>query len=122
MRFLVKCSLAAAALLALLVVAALRPFGWSSVPIQDAGKAEAVVLRAAKPVTGIQVRVVGRIDGAATIERAYAPDRRMYGPQKIGPGAVSLHVGGDWYSETCILYYEPGTARSGSLTVEYKFQ
>lgn len=109
---------------AVTLIAALRFFGFvgsQAVEIKDVTKPEIVVLRSFKPVSGISVRINGSLDGTATIERAYTNERRMYGPQQLGPGTVSFKTGGDWYSEKCIIYYEPGSVRSGHLTIEYKF-
>jgi hypothetical protein len=63
-----------------------------------------------------RIHVTGWIDGKATLEITGG-----LGPESIGPGNVDWKTGGDWYAGDCVLTYSPGTATTGKLTVEYRF-
>ena len=107
-----------------LVAVFLREGTGQTAVIQDVSKSQKIILKARhdkRRTGGMSVVVTGDIDGIATIERSYSSGQRMYGPQKIGPGKVSFHAGGDWYDNQCIVYYEPGTVNSGQLSIRYRF-
>jgi len=63
-----------------------------------------------------RIHVSGWIDGTATFEITGGR-----GPETVGPGNVEWKTGGDWSGGDCLLKLTPGTAVTGELRVEYRF-
>jgi hypothetical protein len=92
-----------------------------SVTVQDVRKAETLVLgqeTGEHHTSGIWVHGSGYIDGEATISLQLGGT-----PYKVAKlaGKVDFTWGGDWYSETAEVRYEPAPARSGHVVLRYRF-
>ncbi len=93
----------------------------SSVKVSDVRKEEVVVLKYQNDsthVTGINIRVTGKVNGGATISLML--DGKPYKKEELN-GGVNIKWGGDWYSDTAELRYIPRKVNSGELLIEYKF-
>ncbi|MFO0964223.1 MAG: hypothetical protein U0793_01365 [Gemmataceae bacterium] len=91
------------------------------VAVHDVRRAETLVLgkRTGSPYThAISIHGSGSIDGDAIISLLL--NGRPYKTETLR-GAVRFDWGGDWYSETAEVRYEPGEVRSGSITLCYQF-
>src|SRR4051794_17060235 len=102
----------------LLVAASVALAGWAfsspSVSVRDVREAESLILGQATGnhhTWGISIRGSGRIDGEATITLLLAG--QPYKVEKLS-GEVDFEWGGDWYSETAEVRYEPANVRSGN--------
>jgi hypothetical protein len=61
----------------------------------------------------IELRVLGKIDGQASITDASGSTTN------IGPGDVYLYYFDEYNMKEGTIKYSPGTARSGTLTIQY---
>lgn len=74
-------------------------------------------------VHGIKVRIRGKINGTAVIRMFDSEQTDKVMQEKIvGSGEVDIRMGGDWYSNECRMEYEPLSATSGGLKIEYNFK
>ena len=92
-----------------------------SVVVSDVRQPETLVLgkKTGNPYTyGITIRGSGEIDGEAKISLLL--NGEQYRVEKLS-GKVDFEWGGDWYSETAEIRYEPGNVRSGKLLLRYRF-
>lgn len=108
-------------IIALAIVFYTKPYGHVAY-IKDVTQKQIITLiERDKPekVHGISILITGYIDGTATIQRAYK-DKKMYEPSTIS-GKVDLRLGGDWYSDKCLIIYEPSNVKSGRLQIRYDF-
>jgi hypothetical protein len=92
-----------------------------SVAVGDVRQVETLVLgeKTGNPYThGITVRGSGEVDGEATISLLLHDQ-----PYKVAKlrGKVDFEWGGDWYSETAEVRYEPASVRSGKVVLHYRF-
>jgi hypothetical protein len=69
-------------------------------------------------VYSIAIRTHGYINGRAQISLILNTSK--YKTEQIG-GNVNFNWGGDWYSDTAEILYEPHNVKSGELIIEYKF-
>jgi hypothetical protein len=65
-------------------------------------------------VSGISVRIAGRVDGSALLQVNDASPQRL-------SGAVEWKTNQLLDTPTCVVEYTPGEVRAGKLTVEYFF-
>jgi hypothetical protein len=67
---------------------------------------------------GITIRGIGQIDGEGIISLLLNGE-----PYKVAKlsGKIDFQWGGDWYSETATIRYEPTIVRSGKLVLRYRF-
>lgn len=72
-----------------------------------------VKARSSSP-TGITINAKGHINGTAYV---YIHD---YAKVALS-GTVDSGVYHDWFEQDCTIYFEPGTAASGSLEISYAF-
>ena len=92
-----------------------------SVSVSDVMRNETLVLgtKTGKPYThGVTIRGSGEIDGDATISLML--NGETYKVAKLH-GSIDFEWGGDWYSETAEVLYEPTNVRSGNVALHYKF-
>lgn len=92
-----------------------------SVKIADVRKEETIVLKNThKPgyVYSINILGSGNLDGEATVSLIL--NGEAYKTEKL-KGAVNFEWGGDWYSDTAEIRYQPGNVNSGELVIEYRF-
>jgi len=83
--------------------------------------AQTIVLRNVSgkgPVHSISIKVGGHIDGEATIYLML--DGKPYKTEKI-ENNISIAWGGDWYSDTAEIRYEPNRVKEGELIIKYRF-
>ena len=73
----------------------------------------AVKARGSSP-TGIKIHAKGHIDGTAFV---YIHD---YAKGSLS-GDVNWGIYHDWFEQDCKIFFEPGTATSGSLEITYSF-
>jgi len=74
-------------------------------------------------VFAINILITGHIDGAAMIRRYYENSEKPFeNIYEIKKGRVRLKIGGDWYSDKCLIEYEPIDVTSGKLQIKYKFK
>ncbi|HMF16053.1 MAG TPA: hypothetical protein VKE98_02550 [Gemmataceae bacterium] len=91
-----------------------------NVTISDVRRPETLVLgkETGNPPYGITIRGSGEVDGEATLSLLL--NGEAYKVEKLS-GTVSFEWGGDWYSETAEIRYEPINVRSGKLIFHYRF-
>ena len=97
----------------------------SSVNIKDINKKEVIYLRKSKhqeTVYGFSVKIIGKIEGVAKVTlRQSSPKGNLHRKQIIN-GNVDINWGGDWYTDTIVIIYEPvGVVKSGKLKIDYEF-
>lgn len=75
------------------------------------------------PAHGLKIKVNGEINGTAMIRVFEDGGDGVHREKMIGSGKVDgLLYEGDWYSDDCRLEYEPLSATSGNLKIEYSFK
>jgi hypothetical protein len=92
-----------------------------NVAVKDVCQPETLVIGRAtgSPYThGITIRGSGYIDGEATISLLL--HGQPYQSAKLS-GNVDFRWGGEWYSETAEIRYEPVNVRSGKVVLHYRF-
>ncbi len=75
-------------------------------------------------VSGLKIKLNGQLNGTAMIRifEAENPDK-IYREKMIGAGKVDgLFMDQDWYAGDCRMEYEPLSATSGELKIEYNFK
>lgn len=92
--------------------------------VKDVTKEESLRLVSDKKgVHGIDIFIMGKIDGTADIYRSYVEkDSKYYELKELKPGVVHLKMGGDWYAPDCVIRYVPQGVKSGWLKIRYKFR
>ena len=70
-------------------------------------------------IDGITILITGQIDGVATIHPHNGGEN--YPTYHIKRGRIRLKISGDWYTDECLLEYEPIDVSSGSLKIRYQF-
>jgi hypothetical protein len=87
-----------------------------SVSVRDVRQPETLVLgvETGHPAYSISIHGSGRIDGEATITLLLGG--QPYRVEKLS-GRVDFRWGGDWYSETAEVRYEPADVRSGKVVL-----
>ena len=91
------------------------------VTVADVREEDVIILRnTSNPehVYGIDIRGSGNLDGEATISLIL--NGEPYKTEKL-KGPVSFNWGGDWYSDTAEIRYQPNNVKSGKVAIEYKF-
>jgi len=91
--------------------------------IDNVTKETTVLLPANKKgVWSLSIYISGYIDGSATISviNPFGHDENE-SEYKIQGGKVSIKRGGDWYSNPCLIKYEPTNVNSGHLKIRYYF-
>ena len=90
-----------------------------TVQIENISTAETIVLETeSKYPSSIRISGKGKIEGAARI--SLMADGKAYRTEELS-GKVDFEWFNDWYLEEAVLEYEPGTAKSGNLTLKYRF-
>jgi hypothetical protein len=92
-----------------------------SVSVSDVRQGETLVLgtKTGNPYThGITIRGSGEIDGDATISLLL--NGEQYKVAKLN-GRIDFEWGGDWYSETAEVRYEPTNVQAGKVVLHYIF-
>ena len=92
-----------------------------SVSVSDVRQPETIVLdreTGYDNVRWLTVRGAGFLNGEATI--SLVVDGQPYRVEPL-KGEIDFEWGGDWYSETAEIRYEPGEVRSGTVSLHYKF-
>jgi hypothetical protein len=86
-----------------------------TVNVVDVSKSETLALTTTSSnVSGISLHVQGQLDGEAVFSAA------NWEPQKVS-GKVDFNVYHDWFATKCDLQYQPLSATTGTLTVQYTF-
>ncbi len=108
--------------IALLLTMYLLFFRWRSIAVPDVSHAAVFTVSSRawdcwplKEPSGLSVRVIGEIDGAAEV---WADD---WPPQRI-EGHVDWQVYHDWFEHGSHLHYRPLTATSGHIVIQYQFE
>ena len=74
-------------------------------------------------VYSLNLRIRGHLNGTAILRIFDADDeKKIYQEKIIGSGDVDTRMGGDWNANDCHLEYEPHTATTGPLKIEYVFK
>lgn len=90
--------------------------------IPDVTKAETITLsknNGQRNIHGITIIAKGNIDGKATISLIL--NDGPYKTEKLS-GNIDFKWGGDWYSDSIEIRYEPIFLISGSLKLKYRFE
>ena len=90
--------------------------------IADVTKPETITLQKVRSQGNIHsITVVGKghLDGSATI--VLILNRKPYKTESLS-GDVGFSWGGDWYSESAKIEYQPSSVKSGKLSLQYKFK
>jgi hypothetical protein len=89
---------------------------WRSFTISGDGIAEVqrVFIKTNRYPTGLRIRIVGNLDGQATIT---TPIQEL----TVGPEEFDRLIVGDYYDKEGKVRYSPSTARNGKVTIQYKF-
>ena len=93
----------------------------SSVSVSDVRQGETLVLgtkTGSHHTHGVTIRGSGEIEGDATISLLLNGE-----PYKAATlnGRIDFEWGGDWYSETAEVRYEPADVRAGEVVLHYRF-
>ncbi|MHC4157843.1 MAG: hypothetical protein ACYSSO_02065 [Planctomycetota bacterium] len=70
-------------------------------------------------IDAITILITGHIDGSATIHPHDGGEK--YPTYHIKSGKINLKICGDWYTDECLLEYEPIDVNSGTLKIRYQF-
>jgi len=93
-----------------------------SFEIKNVSKKQNILLennKKLKFVSGIEIVVKGYLDSDATIIQSDGEnDNYKY---KLAKGQVEQKITGDWYSDKCLLKYDPLNAKKGKLIITYEF-
>ena len=73
-----------------------------------------VKARSSSP-TGITIQANARLNGTAYVY-VHEYDKVVVSGTTVDPGIYH-----DWFQQDCTIYFEPGTATSGSLEISYAF-
>ena len=71
-------------------------------------------------IHNISIFVTGHLDGAAIIHRCIG-DGSKFTTYYIRGGDICLKIWGEWYSNECLIKYEPLDVVSGTLKIKYSF-
>ena len=98
----------------------------SAITLDNVGSRQLLRLRKnfdAGSVHGLNIRIRGHLNGTAVMRLfdAETPSK-IYQDKIIGSGDVDTRMGGDWYSDDCRVEYNPLSATTGALKVEYIFK
>ena len=92
------------------------------VDVRDVAKEENLILKKEKGqehIHRLDIKIVGELDGDA--EMSLMLNGKVYETAELS-GMFDLKMyGGDWYSDSAELIYEPLNAKSGKVTIVYKF-
>lgn len=91
------------------------------VRVSDVQKQEVITLKNEPKrgeVHGISIRGRGTIDGEARIDLML--NGSPYKTERLS-GKVNFSWGGDWYSDTAEIRYEPIKVSAGELWIQYRF-
>ncbi len=107
-------------ILAVLSLTAAFKVGCSqSVQVEDVTVSDTIVLEADRQhPSSLTIVGKGNIEGTAKISLML--EDKPYKTEMLS-GAIDFEWSNDWYSEDAVLQYESGTAKSGNLTLKYKF-
>lgn len=95
--------------------------------VREAGEHQLIRLRKnvdSGLVHGLKIKLNGKLNGTAMIRifEEENPDK-IYREKMIGSGKVDgIFLDGDWYADDCRMEYEPLSATSGELKIEYSFK
>lgn len=95
--------------------------------VREAGAHQLIRLRKnvdTGPVHGLKIKLDGKLNGTAMIRvfEADNPDK-IEREKMIGSGKVDgLFLDQDWSADDCRMEYEPLSATSGELKIEYSFK
>ena len=70
-------------------------------------------------IDAIEILITGNIDRSATIHPHNGGGE--YPTYHIKSGRIRLRIFGDWYSDKCLLEYEPVNVSLGNLKIRYRF-
>lgn len=121
MKYSLKTALLAITLVSCLLGLGIWLFSWSRLEVAGAELLEAqdIILGEESDfnfVNGLTVKIVGHIEGEATIEFPWD-----YTSFVVGPGDVSILEGHDFYENTAVLKYTPKHVTDGHITIKYLF-
>src|SRR5262245_61784172 len=86
------------------------------VRLADVQRPQVIMLK--KEPNAIGIRGRGNLDGEAHVSLML--NGNPYKTERLN-GKVSFSWGGDWYSDTAEIRYEPINVKSGELIVQYQF-
>ena len=72
----------------------------------------------------LKIRIRGHLNGTAMI-RVFDPNdlTKTYQEKMVGSGEVDVRMlGADWYTDDCRMEYQPLSATTGGLKIEYQFK
>lgn len=97
----------------------------AALTLNEAGERQLLRLRKnidAGNVYELKIRIRGKLNGTAKMRMFDSEDPAKIIQEKIiGSGEVDTRMGGDWDSNDCRMEYEPLSATSGNLKIEYRF-
>jgi hypothetical protein len=70
-------------------------------------------------VHGIKIKISGTIDGESRISLLL--NKKDYKTKKL-TGNFSFTWGGDWYSDSAKIIYQPISAKNGDVIIQYYFK
>jgi hypothetical protein len=86
-----------------------------TIDVGDVTNKSSIILNSpSKDVSGLTLHVTGDINGHAYV---FASDWE----KKELSGKVDCGIYHDWFTPTCVLYYEPVSVTSGKLRIDYTF-
>jgi len=98
----------------------------SAITLDNVGSRQLLRLRKnfdSGSVHGLNMRIRGHLNGTAVMRLFDAENAsKVYQEKIVGSGDVDTRMGGDWYSDDCRIEYEPLSATTGGLKVEYIFK
>jgi hypothetical protein len=93
----------------------------SRAAVRDVRKPETIVLKKGSNqghIVSIHIHCFGEIIGDATICLMHGDE--AYRTEKL-TGTVNFTWGGEWYTDSAEIRYQPGDVKSGHLSITYDF-
>lgn len=92
--------------------------------LSDVAIAQRLVFRAPMDTpTAVDIQVVGRLDGSATLTCVEIPEpQKTQWPASSLSGEVDCRIRQAWSAQTCTLEYTPKNVRDGSLSVKLSWR
>lgn len=107
--------------LPLLLTACGKPYG-QNIEIKNIRTKETVILNKKSSkgnIHGIRIKITGQIEGESKISLILK--NKEYKTNKLKDN-FSFNWGGDWYSDSAQIIYEPVNAKNGKVLIEYEFK
>ncbi len=90
--------------------------------IKDVRKIETIILSKKTSqgnIRGIKIKISGTLEGESKISLIL--NNREYKTKKLKDN-FSFNWGGEWYSDTAEIIYQPINTKNGTVTINYEFK